>query len=143
MKQVLILSALAGMVWNVIAMTIMGWSATYGMMFPWLLAAILASLAAGRFTIWSRIKTDGAETLRYIFATYYLGMVVYWAGFVIIQRTAMCVRNGGWTDFNLHDHLVLIVWMAVLGTVVWGILLIPLTILTRHLIWKTYLRNAE
>lgn len=143
MKYVLVLSALAGVVWHVIAMTIMGWSATYGMLLPWLLAGILAGHVAGRFTIWSRIRTDGAETLRYIFATYYLGMVVYWAGFVIIQRIVMCASNGGWTDFNLYDHLILIVWMAVLGTVVWGILLIPLTALTRHIIWKTYLRNAD
>ncbi len=143
MKHVILLSALVGVVWNVIVMMIMGWSATYGMMLPWLFAGTLAGLAAGRFTVWSRIRSDGAETVRYTLATYYLGMFVYWASFVIIQRTVMCFSHGGWTDFNLYDHLILIVWMAVLGTVVWGILLIPLTILTRHLIWKTYLRNAD
>jgi hypothetical protein len=54
----------------------------------------------------------------------------------------ICWSLGGWSDFNLHDHLLLIWWFALYGTFWYGIALIPLSFLCRHLVWKLYLRFA-
>ena len=102
----------------------------------------LAGIAAGKFTIWSRRRSDGRETIGYGIATYYLGIVVYWAGFVVIQRVIMCVQHGGWTDFDLHDHLQLILLFLTYGTF-WGLILIPLCFVMRHFVWWIYVRSAD
>jgi hypothetical protein len=71
-----------------------------------------------------------------------LGIFVYWVSFVVIQRAIMCLQRGGWTDFELHDHLKLIFIFLIYGTVWFGVILIPLGFLSRHVLWKIYTQNA-
>lgn len=44
-------------------------------------------------------------------------MFVYWVSFVLIQRAIMFAQHGGWTDFDLHDHLKMIFIFLIYGTV--------------------------
>ena len=143
MGTVVLLSIALGIVWNVIAVCLMGDRPFDAFRPSWLLAGAFAGVAAGMFTIWSRRRRNGRESFLYGIATYYLGIFVYWAGFLFIERVIMCVQHGGWTDFDLPDHLRMIVFFLVYGTIWFGIILIPLSFLSRHVIWKIYIRNTD
>src|SRR5687767_13665997 len=99
MRGVIPASLAVGMVWNVLAVCLMGGRVVGAFKPGWLLAGALAGVAAGLFTVWSRRRTDGSETFLYGLANYYIGIFVYWVAFVLIQRAIMCVQHGGWTDF--------------------------------------------
>lgn len=142
MRTVIPVSAALGIVWNVVAVCLMGGSVLDALSASWLLAGAFAGVAAGVFTIWSRRRRKGRESVPYGIATYYLGMLVYWASFVVIARAIMCVEAGGWTDFDLHDHLALIGPFLIYGTVWFGVILIPLCFVSRLVLWKVYVRNA-
>jgi len=142
MRTVIPASIGLGIVWNIIAVRLMGGRLVDAFSPGWVLAGALAGVAAGTFTIWSRRRRDGRERFLYCIATYYLGIFVYWASYVVIQRIIMCVQHGGWTDFDLHDHLNLIFIFLVYGTIWWGIILIPLCFVSRYALWKIYTRNA-
>jgi hypothetical protein len=141
-RTIIPVSVAVGLVWNVIAICLMGGRVSEAFSAGWLLAGALAGVVAGRFTIWSRRRRDGRESVFYGIANYYLGIFVYWASFVVIQRVIMCIQHGGWTDFDLHDHLSLIVVFLVYGTLWFGILLIPLCFLSRYVLWQIYNRKS-
>jgi hypothetical protein len=143
MRTVILVSIAFGVLWNVIAVRLMGGRFLEALSAGLMLAGAIAGVAAGLFTIWSRRRRDGEESLFYGIAGYYLGIVVYWISFVVIERVIMCVEHGGWTDFDLHDHLALIVIFLVYGTVWFGVILIPLSFLTRFVLWKIYSRSAN
>lgn len=143
MRFVYLASVVLGVIWSAIVLAIMGargseWSAS-----TWYLAGAIAGLAAAKFTVWSKIRSDGTERFLDGLATFYVGMFAFWGSYVVIERIAICIQFRGWSDFNLHDHLLLIVWIVVYGTFIWGILLIPLTFLTRWLVWRIYIQKAE
>ena len=142
MRTVIPVSIALGIVWNVVAVCLMGGSLLDALAPAWLLAGALAGVAAGVFTIWSRRRRDGRESFLYGIANYYLGIFVYWVSFVVIQRAIMCVQHGGWTDFDLHDHLKLILMFLLYGTVWFGVILIPFCFLSRYVLWTIYTRNA-
>jgi hypothetical protein len=142
MRTVIPVSIVLGIVWNVVAVCLMGGRPLDAFAPGWLLAGALAGLAAGVFTIWSRRRRDGRESFLYGIANYYLGIFVYWASFVVIQRAIMCVQHGGWTDFDLHDHLNLILIFLLYGTVWFGVILIPFCFLSRYVLWTIYTRNT-
>ena len=140
MRAVISFSILLGLVWNTIVVCLMGGHVVDAFRPSSLLAGAIAGAVAGLFTVWSRKRQGGAESFLYGVATYYLGMLTYWAGFVIIERTWMCLEHGGWTDFDLRDHLGLIWLFLFWGTVWFGVLLIPLSFLSRHFVWNIYRR---
>jgi mannose/fructose/N-acetylgalactosamine-specific phosphotransferase system component IIC len=140
MRAVLLVSIVLGLLWNAIAVVLMGGKPADALRPSWLVAGAVAGMVAGGFTVWSRKRRDGEESIPLGVATFYLGMIVYWATFVIVERAAMCIRHGGWTDFDLHDHLIMILWFLVYGTLWYGILLIPLCFLTRLVIWRVHQR---
>jgi hypothetical protein len=142
MGNVILASIVLGIVWNAVAVSLMGGRAADAFAPGWLLAGALAGVAVGEFTVRSRRRRDGRESVVDGIAAYYLGMFVYWAGFVVIQRAIMCVQHGGWTDFDLPDHLRLILIFATYGTVWFGVVLIPLCFLSRYLVWTIYTRSA-
>lgn len=142
MRTVIPVSTALGVVWNVLAVCLLGGKVSDAFTPAWLLAGALAGLAAGFFTIWSRRRRDGRESFLYGIANYYLGIFVYWMSFVVIERVIMCVQYGSWTDFDLHDHLKLIFIFLLYGTVWFGIILIPLCFLSRYVLWTIYKRNA-
>ena len=143
MRAVIALSILLGLVWNLIAVCLLGGRMTDAFKPSWLLAGAIAGAVAGWFTVWSRQRREGEERILDGFATYYLGIGAYWISFVVIERVVLCVQHGGWTDFNLHNHLSLIGVFLVYGSVWYGIILIPLCFLSRWLIWKVYQRFAD
>ena len=143
MRAVIIISVLLGLVWNTIAVTLLGGRVMDAFKPSWLLAGAIAGAVAGWFTIWSRNRREGEERLLDGFATFYLGIVIYWISFVVIERAVMCVKHGGWTDFDLRDHLTMIGIFLLYGTLWYGIVLIPLCFLSRWLIWKVYQRFAD
>lgn len=138
MRLVITSSVVLGIVWNLIAVSLLGGNIREAFAPAWLLAGALAGIAAGRFTIWSRERRSGRESFLFGVGTYYLGILVYWIGIVVIQRVILCAEHGGWTDFDLHDQMKLIVIFTVYGTLWFGIILIPLAFLSRHLLWKIY-----
>jgi len=138
MGNVVLASVALGLVWNVAAVSLMGGQAADAFAPGWLIAGALAGVAVGVFTVWSRRRRDGSERLVDGIAAYYLGMFVYWAGFVVVQRAILCVQHGGWTDFDLRDHLSLILIFVTYGTVWFGVVLIPLCFLSRYVVWKIY-----
>ena len=140
--DVVIVSVALGIVWNVVAVRLMGGTLADALSPAWLLAGAIAGVAAGGFTIWSRRRRHGEESIADGLATFYLGMFAYWLGFLIIQRVIMCVQHGGWTDFDLYDHVNLIIIFFSYGTVL-GIALIPLCFLSRYLVWNVYTRNPD
>jgi hypothetical protein len=142
-RTVIPASVALGIVWNVVAVCLMGGRMVDAFAPGWMLAGAIAGIATGLFAIWSRRRTDGSETFLYGLANYYIGIFVYWAAFVLIQRAIMCVQHGGWTDFDLHDHLKLILVFLIYGTLVWGIILIPLCFLSRFVLWAIYIRTAK
>ena len=142
MRTVLPVSITLGIAWNVVAVYLMGGRLVDAFSSGWLLAGALAGIAAGLFTIWSRRRRKGTESFLYGIATYYLGIFVYWASFVIIQRLIMCAQHGGWTDFDLQDHLKFILIFMFYGTVRFGVILIPLSFLSRYVLWRIYTRTA-
>jgi hypothetical protein len=142
MGTVILASIALGIAWNVAVVSLMGGRAADAFAPGWLLAGVLAGVAVGVFTVWSRRRRDGRESVVDGLAAYYLGMVVYWAAFVVIQRAIMCVQHRGWTDFDLPDHLGLILIFVTYGTVWFGVVLIPLCFLCRYLVWRIYTRSA-
>lgn len=140
MRLVDAVSLALGIVWNAIAVSLLGGKVADVFRPSWLVAGMVAGVAMGRFTVWSRERRGGAERLLDGIATYYLGIVVYWLVFVVIERASVVWRHGGWTDFNLHDHLVMIVWFLIQGTFPYGIVLIPLAFLSRRFVWSVYER---
>ena len=131
-------SAMLGLAWHFVAVAAMQGRLSDALRPTWLAAGLTAGLVTGRFTIWSRRRCAGRESLGYGFATYYVGILVYWATFVVLERIAMCVRAGGWTDFDLRDHLVMIGPFLFLGTLWHGLILIPLAFASRFVLWRVH-----
>ena len=135
-------SIVIGIAWNAVVVFLMGGMAGDAFAPGWLVSGALAGVAVGVFTVWSRTRRDGRESVIDGIAAYYLGMFVYWACFVVVERAILCVQHGGWTDFDLPDHVGLILIFLTYGTVWWGVVLIPLCFLSRLLVWKIYTRSA-
>ncbi len=138
---VILVSVVLGIGWNLIAVWLMGGRFKEAFAPAWMLAGAIAGVVAGIYTIGSRRRRDGQESLFHGIANYYLGIFVYWLSFVVIERVILCYERGGWTNFDLHDHLSLIL-VFLYGTFWYGIFLIPLNFLTRQLLWKVYSWSA-
>ena len=142
MRTVIPVSIALGIGWDVIAVRLMGGKFVDAFSPAWLVSGALAGIAAGLFTIWSRRRREGRESFFYIVATYYLGIFVYWISIIVIERAIWCFQYGGWTDTGLRDHLKMIQIFLVYGTYPFGLMLIPLSLVSRNLLWKIYTRNA-
>jgi hypothetical protein len=139
MRYVIPFSIAVGLLWNFLAVRMMGGDFRDALRPSMLIAGATAGLSTGLFTIWSRQRRGGAESFLHVLATFYLGIIVYWLSLLFVERIIMCVQHGGWTDFDLHDHLSLILIFLGYGTILYGIFLIPLTFLSRYLVWKMYI----
>jgi hypothetical protein len=137
----LLLSVVLGLVWNLIAVVLLGGRSADALRPGWLAAGVVAGLVAGLHTIWSRARRAGGESLGDVLANYGLGIVAYWLAFLVVERVRLCLDHGGWTDFGLGDHLRLLPWL-VYGSVLYGVVLIPLAVLSRILVWKAFARAA-
>jgi hypothetical protein len=142
-RTVLLLGVALGVGWHVIVVLLMRGRWNDALRPSWIIGAVLAGLVCARFTVWSRERRGGRESFWSVLATFYLGMVVYWAGFVVLERAIMCLRQRGWTGFELHDHLVMIYWFALYGTIQFGLLLVPLTFASRWAVWRVYSSSID
>jgi len=139
MRVVLPISIALGLAWNLIARFLMGARRPADLLeVGWMAAGALAGIAAGAFTLRTRDRVGTGRRFLDGLATYYLGMATYWIGFVLIERALLCVRHGGWTSFELRDHLMLIVSFGLYGTLWYGIALIPLAFLSRALLIRAH-----
>ena len=129
-------AAVLGTLWSVLVVRLMGGSFRESLSPDWLLAGILAGLVAGRFTTWTRTKRAGRERALHVVATYYLAMLTFWLVFVASARVGLMFRHGGWTSFDVGDHLRLLATFATLGTFPYGLVLIPLTWASRVVVWR-------
>ena len=135
------LSTALGLGWSMLAVRLMG-GRWVDMLTPsWLIAGAVAGLVAGRFTVWSRSRRDGREHVLDVFATYYLAIIVYSATYSVGERILLLARLGRWMPFE-YDDVRMIVSMVWLGTILYGILLIPLSWLSRGLVWRVYARGS-
>lgn len=136
-------SILLGLGWNLIVVRLLGGGWRDALEPAWLAGGAAAGWVAGAHTIASRRRNGGSERLQDGLMSYYLAMVADWFVFVCVERIRLCIQAGGWTDFNLHDHLALIGAFLTFGTFVYGLLLIPLCFLTRRLVWRVHLRDSN
>lgn len=132
----LLLSVGLGYGWHTLVQTLMGVDLRTMHDPAWVLAGLLAGLAYGLVAPARR----GRGKIRHVVGTYLLSIFVYWAVHLIIARVILCLHAGGWTDFDLHDQLMIIFVFLIPGTVAYGVVLLPLAMLSRWLVWRVYLR---
>lgn len=134
--SVALLSMALGLLWHTIVALLMGGLA--GPVLSWfMLAGLPAGLAAGAFTVWSRERRQGRESIVLGLVTYYLAVAVYSVSSSTIG-IALYLRGADLTGIPV----VLIgrlLYAFFYGTVL-GVVLIPLCFLTRHLLWQFHVR---
>jgi hypothetical protein len=139
---VIAVSAFLGMIWNIGAGFLMDRNLLDAFRPSWLIAGLVAGIVAGLFTVWSRLRRRGRESFWLVTCNYYLGIFVYWLVFLVTERVRMCVESGGWTDFDLHDHVKLLAVFALFGTLPHGLFLLPLSFVSRQVVWRVYSDRA-
>jgi hypothetical protein len=142
MRIVIPVSIAFGIAWNVAAMCLLGGRVVDAFAPGLLVGGAIAGMVAGAFTIWSRRRAGGHERVRDVIAHYFITAVAYWIGFVVTERIIMCVQHGGWTDFDLHDHLSFVLMLVVYHGIQSSLVLVPFSALSRFVIWKTYTRSS-
>jgi hypothetical protein len=144
MKIPLIVSAVTGLAWSLLSVILMGGSAGDWVRVSFIAAGIAAGIIAGLQTISSRERRSGKEGLWPGLACYYLAVIAFWASWILVERISMCIEYRGWTDFDLSDHINMLMLYLIYGTIPpWSLLLIPLCFANRWLVWKTYHRNEK
>lgn len=129
-KRVALLSAACGIAWHTLITLLLGRSLLDALSWR-LLPGIAAGLAAGMFTIWSRTRRGGRESVWDVIATYYLAVAVY-----IVAGVPLVIFE---RDLHLGQLLGAVVgalyYAAIVATLL-GVVLIPLCFATRHLLWR-------
>ena len=134
-----------GIVWHTIVVLLMGGltgGLTGGLMGPgwfWrMLAGLVAGLAAGAFTVWSRERQQGRESFVLGLATYYFAVAVY---SVSLNTIGIVVELFRGVELPDAARLLFIgLFYAFLYGSVLGVVLIPLCFLTRHLLWQFHVK---
>lgn len=142
-RSVWLASIAIGLLWNLLPVRPMGGTTREATAPVWVVASAITGALAGGFTVWSRARRGGREHVVDVIATYSLGIVAYWACFVAIARIVLGVRQGGWTDCDLRDHRVLIVPLLTHGTLWYGLVVVPLTFVSRHVVWRVHTLDAR
>jgi hypothetical protein len=101
-----------------------------------LIPGAVSGTVAGLLTIWSRKRRGGKERLLDAVATYYLGLIIYWASFVV---TESILRTGG---YDLHELFPMLAAILFYGTLPLGAILVPFSLLSRYVIWMLYTRSS-
>jgi len=142
MKITLIVSAFTGLAWSLLAVLLMGGTEADWFRASFILGGICAGSVAGAQTARTREKRNGRESVLAGMACYYIAIFIFWAVWFTTERIGMCISRGGWTDFDLSDHLNMLVIYFVYGTIPpWGLFLVPLCFLNRYFVWKIYERS--
>lgn len=132
----IVVSCILGIAWHFVAITIMG-DGSFSSGARWMGAGIFAGLCCGAFTIWSRQQNSERESFFHVAITYYLGMAAYWFGILVIENVVLTIAARS-ANINFHDNLKIIFWFFALGTFPFGFLLLPLSFLSRVVVWYSY-----
>ena len=134
--SVALLSMALGVVWHTIVALLMGGLA--GPVLSWfMLAGLPAGLAAGSFTVWSRKRRQGRESIVLGLATYYLAVTVY---SVASSAIGITVYLRGAELSAIPTVLIGRLFYAFFYGTILGVVLIPFCFLTRHLLWQFHVR---
>lgn len=112
-----------------------------GEFLPGVAAGMLAGCVAGALTVWSRRRRAGREHWGDLCTTYLAAVLVYSTS---LAFTEMFVN--GWMraarlgPFDL-DLLVLYLLYGMLYAAVWAVVLVPLSYLTRRVVWRVHVRD--
>ena len=142
MRVTITMPLLLGFLWNLIAVCLMGGSLSDAISPQSLAPGAIAGVVAGYFTIWSRKCHDGKERFFDGITTYYLAIIAYWACHVLFEGIAQAGTGHDIRQLAIQDALGLLILFLYEGTVVFGVLLITLCFISRHLLWKIYIRTT-
>jgi hypothetical protein len=104
-------------------------------------ASILAGLAAGILTIWTRSRAEGAETAFGILATYFGGAAVMCVSPYLLLAIEAFFTDGRFYFMDLRSITGEAVGVLILGLLLalpFGVVLVPLCYLSRRVVWKLY-----
>ena len=137
MKLALFVSTLLGLAWYLALFLILPWAR----FIPgeWL-CSMTAGAAAGAFTIWSRQKTGGRESILFGVMTLPVAILAYWCCLVTLAVTlpSLLKLSSSWTWENSRDSLALLLG----ATTVWfGIAFFPGCFICRYIVWRVFCRN--
>lgn len=137
MFRTVLLSMTFGVQWHCIVLALMG-QLEWVVVCIGLPIALLTGALAGLFTVWSRRRREGTESILAVVATYYLA-VVYAIGTTITGAILYAYegRSGlthSLTWSKIGDELTL---FAAYGTMS-AVLLLPLCYITRLLVWRAH-----
>lgn len=135
--RVVTLSALFGVVWHTIVVLLLGRSLQAAFSAA-MIAGAMTGVFAGFLTVRSRERRHGRESFLDAVVAYYLAVVVYAVSLVWIGVLTGVGRQG--KDVGVLSAFGLslgMAWYAVIfATLPSGIVLIPLSFLTRFLLWR-------
>ena len=126
--------ATCGIAWHAVVTLLVRWS--FDQFVPGLFAGLLAGLVAGAMTVRSRVRRDGREHWGDLLLTYLVAVVVYATGLFATE-----VVVDVWIGGASHDLLDLFAGYLVYGllyALLWGALLVPLSFITRRIVWRVH-----
>ena len=102
---------------------------------------MLIGVAAGVHTVWTRRRSDGAETPLGLVGIYYFAIVLFWVGVSGFKWVEYRPWDAlfGWSVLRecIADNLRLLLNLTGYGTVL-GLIAIPICYLCREQVWRTY-----
>ncbi len=104
----------------------------------WFFAGGIAGLGAGIYTIWSRRRNLKSESIFHGFMNYYVGILCYWYGIIFV---GVCIDLFSFRDvskINFEEYLTMVFFLMYFGTVFYSPFLIPLTFVTRWVVWSVH-----
>jgi hypothetical protein len=121
-----------GQLISLLSLVLYGWSA-------------IAGVSAGAITIWTRRRSNGAETPFGLVGTYYAAIVCFWFG---------CCVLGGWINGG-HPHSIIaclseaaldgfgiLIYLTRYATI-FGIITVPICYICRQQVWELYLGRRD
>ena len=134
----ILLSALFGFGWHVMALNL--WSRNFSGSFEpiWLIAGISTGITMGFFTVWTSRRNGGKERILHGFISYCLAIVLYWLYIQIVYFARELIWFGELLN-GIRVSYELGLSFLYYGTM-FAPSLIPLCFVCRLVVWKTYQR---
>lgn len=143
LRAALAVSACTGVGWGLFVLLLMSGgslrdpSGRYSWLVIGLIAGGIAGVCAGAFTIWSRRRNEGEESIIAGIVTYYLGIFAFWLVMFGIPHSIVFLLEGDLFSRNFGDGVRVLWIMAFYGTFA-GTLLVPFCFFNRALVWMVY-----
>lgn len=134
-RRVYLVSALCGIAWHAIVALLI--APDLPMLLWGLPAGLAAGLCAGAWTIRSRLGRYGRESWLDAGLTYY-GAVGVYATSLAVTELLMDALLGRRPTGSLEAYLI----AALVYGSLWGVVLLPLSLSTRRIVWRSYCNAA-